>query len=301
MLRESFNLQIIKENVMSKKLVLFGAFVSAFLLASCSSGNKKAATPVSETELENASEVINYYNTSISVLKNTVKERDVNAVLGYMEQKGKVPAIPAIVPPAVSVKDTAELMNPGDYFNEETQQDLVQNYAGLFNSRAQFYANFDTYLAYLKTKNSAKADKLLNVNYQLSLEMSEYKQNILDILSPFTEQAEQVLLADNPLKDHIMAMRKMSASMQSIIDLYARKHTFDQTRIELRMEELTKQLDAAKKLPAMAGNDQEMKAYQNFLTKVDQFLKDMRKAREKGGYTEYDYDMMSSEYGISII
>lgn len=284
-----------------RKLVLFGALVSAFLLASCSGGNKKTATPVSEAELKNASEVINYYNTSLSVLKNTVKERDVNAVLGYMEQKGKVPAIPAIAPPAVLAKDTAELMRPGDYFNEETRQNLIQNYTGLFSSRAQFYTNFDTYLSYLKTKNSAKADKLLNVNYQLSIEMSEYKQNILDILSPFTEQAEQVLLADNPLKEHIMAMRKMSASMQSIINLYARKHVFDQARIEIKMEELKNQLEAAKKLPAMTDHDQEMKSFQSFLIKVDTFLKDMQKARDKGEYNESDYDAMISEYGISII
>ena len=45
-------------------------------------------------------EVIKYYNTSLGVLKDMVKEKDVNAVLDYMEQKGKTPALSAIVPPA---------------------------------------------------------------------------------------------------------------------------------------------------------------------------------------------------------
>lgn len=70
-------------------------------------------------------------------------------------------------------------MNPGDYFNGETRQNLVQNYAGLFKARAEFYANFDTYLSYLKKKDVTKAKQLLDANYQLSTQMSEYKQNVL--------------------------------------------------------------------------------------------------------------------------
>ena len=201
---------------MKKNLLFFGALVSAFLLASCSGGSKSKAPVASTADIENATEVIKYYNTSLGVLKDMVKEKDVNAVLDYMEQKGKVPALTAIAPPAVVAKDSATVMNPGDYFNRETRQNLVQNYAGLFKARAEFYANFDTYLSYLKKKDVTKAKQLLEANYQLSTQMSEYKQNVFDILSPFTEQAEQVLLADSPLKEQIMSVRKMSATMQSI-------------------------------------------------------------------------------------
>mgnify|MGYP000399956577 CR=1 FL=1 len=56
----------------------------------------------------------------------------------------------------------------------------------------------------------------MDENYKLSVELSEYKQVIFDILSPLTEQAESELLADEPLKDQIMAMRKMSGTVQSI-------------------------------------------------------------------------------------
>ena len=37
---------------------------------------------------------------------------------------------------------------------------------------------------------------LLNNNYELSVEMSEYKQNIFDILSPIVSNAQRVLLAE---------------------------------------------------------------------------------------------------------
>ena len=217
---------------MRKNLLCFAALISAFLFASCSGGSKSKSVSATTADVENAAEVIQYYNTSLNVLSNMVKEKDVNAVLGYMEQKGKVPTVLAIAPPAVSEKDTLALMNPGSCFNEATRQNLKQSYVGLFNARTKFYANFDRYLSYLKAKDYSKADKLLDVNYQLSKEMAEYKQNVFDILSPFTEQAEQVVLADNPLKDQIMAVRKMSSTMQSIINLYARRPVFEGARID---------------------------------------------------------------------
>ena len=283
---------------MRKNLLLFGALIGAFLLASCSGGNKsQSTTSVSTGDVENAMEVVKYYNTSLSVLKDVVNEKDVNAVLGYMEQKGKAPA-----PPAISEKDTVMLMNPGTCFNEETRQNLKQNYAGLFRSRAQFYSNFNTYLSYLKTKDYAKANQLLEASYRLSIEMAEYKMNVFDILSPFTEQAEQVLLVDSPLKEQIMSVRKMASTMQSIINLYARKHVVMETaRIDLKITELTRQLEAARKLPVVAGHENDMKAYQAFLAQVETFIKQAQKVREKGEYTDADYEMLTSAYETSVI
>lgn len=79
---------------MKKNLLFFGALVSAFLLASCSGGSKSKAPVASTADIENATEVIKYYNTSLGVLKDMVKEKDVNAVLDYMEQKEKYRLLP---------------------------------------------------------------------------------------------------------------------------------------------------------------------------------------------------------------
>ena len=287
---------------MKKNLLLVGALVSAFLFASCSGGSKsKETSTVTASEMENATEVVKYYGLSLSVLRSMVVEKNVNAVLGYMEQEGKAPVVPAIAPPAISQKDSAALMQPGSYFNEATQANLKQNFAGLFKARTQFYANFDAYLSYLKAKDMANAKKLLDVNTQLSTEMTEYKQNIFDILSPFTEQAEEILLTDNPLKDQVMAVRKMSATMQSIVNLYAGKHLMDGTRIDLKTIELMAQLKAAKELPAVTGHEADMKSFQAFLGQVDSFIKKVQQARQKGTYSEQDYDDLVSAYGMGII
>ena len=253
--------------------------------------------------MDDASKVINYYHMSLAVLRHVANAKDINAVLGYMEQTGKVPEVEPIAPPEIAARDTAELLDPGDYFNPEVRQNLKQNYAGLFNVRTQFYDNFNKFLAYKKSKDTAKTAQLLNENYKLSVELSEYKQVIFDILSPLTEQAEKELLADEPLKDQIMAMRKMSGTVQSIMNLYSRKHVLEGARIDVKMAELKKELEAAKKLPAVTGYDEEQKNYYSFLTSVESFMKDMQKARDKGSYSDEDYNAISEayEYGLSVI
>lgn len=290
---------------MKKRILLLGALAGVFLLVSYSGGNKKQATvsTVTPEELDDASKVINYYHTSLIVLRHVANAKDMNAVLGYMEQTGKVPEVAPIAPPEISARDTAELMNPGDYFNAEVRQNLVQNYKGLFASRAQFYANFDKFLSYRQSKNTEETAKLLKENYRLSVEMSEYKQVIFDILSPLTEQAEKELLVDEPLKEQIMAMRKMSGTVQSIMNLYSRKHAMDGMRIDVKMAELKKELEAAKKLPTVTGYEEELKNYHSFLSTVELFIKDMQKARNKGAYSDADYKALSAayEYGLSVI
>lgn len=285
---------------MRKNLLLFGALVGTFLLASCGGGNQKKPA-YSAADVKDASQVIQYYGTSLEVLKHVADGKDINAVLGYMEQGGKAPQIPDIAPPFVSEKDTMELMHPGTYFNEETQVNLKQNFAGLFRTRDQFYATFDKYLAYVKAKKQAEADKLLEVNYQLSTEMTEYKQNIFDILSPFVANAESIILADNPLKEQLTAVRKIDATMRSIVNLYTRKHVVDGLRLDVKISELGSEIEAAKKLPEVTGHEGEMKSFQAYLVQAEDFLNKVQAARGTGQYTEADYEMLTSTYGLSMI
>ena len=119
----------------------------------------------------------------------------------------------------------------------------------------------------------------------------------------YDKELEKELLADEPLKDQIMAMRKMSGTVQSIMNLYSRKHVLEGARIDVKMAELKKELEAAKKLPAVTGYDEEQKNYYSFLSSVESFMKDMQKARDKGAYSDADYNAMSEayEYGLSVI
>ena len=284
---------------MGKNLLILGAFVSVLMLASCV-GSKKETVTYTPEEIADAGQVMKYYDTSLALLKNIVKERDVNAVLGYMEQKTEVPMFSYIMSPVISKKDSAEVMLPGECFGADVRQNLIQNYAELFQSRNQFYANFNKYLSLLKEKKTEGMADLLNDNYELSVVMSECKQNIFDILSPIASNAQRVLLAENPVKEQIIAMKSMSTTMQSIINLYARKHVEDKSRLDLKIMELRLQLDAAEKLPVVKGHEEESEKFKDFLSKTEGFLKIVQDARQKNSYADEDFEEISS-YGLGII
>lgn len=287
---------------MRKNLWLFGVLIGAFIWVSCGGSKNKPADAYSAEEVENAKNVVKYYDTSLALLKNMVKPKDVNAVLGYMEQQGKTSVTAPVVPSAISAKDTAQLMNPGTYFDASTRQDLRQSFAELFSTRDRFYANFDKYLSLTKAKKNEEASKLLETNYQLSTEMAEYKQNIFDILNPVVEKAQKVLLADNPMKDQILAMNKMTATMQSIVNLYNRKHVLDGVRLDVKVTELASELAAAKKLPSVAGQESEMQTFKKFLSDAEAFLNKVQELRStRTTYTDADYEMLIGTYGISVI
>lgn len=284
---------------MGKNLLVLSVWVSVLMLASCV-GSKKETVTYTPEEIADAGQVMKYYDTSLALLKNVVKERDVNAVLGYMEQKTEVPMFSYIMSPVISKKDSAEVMLPGECFGADVRQNLIQNYAELFQSRNQFYANFNKYLSLLKEKKTEGMVDLLNDNYELSVVMSECKQNIFDMLSPIASNAQRVLLAENPVKEQIIAMKSMSTTMQSIINLYARKHVEDKSRLDLKIMELRLQLDAAEKLPVVKGHEEESEKFKDFLSKTEGFLKIVQDARQKNSYADEDFEEISS-YGLGII
>ena len=284
---------------MGKNLLVLSVWVSVLMLASCV-GSKKETVTYTPEEIADAGQVMKYYDASLALLKNVVKERDVNAVLGYMEQKTEVPMFSYIMSPVISKKDSAEVMLPGECFGADVRQNLIQNYAELFQSRNQFYANFNKYLSLLKEKKTEGMVDLLKDNYELSVVMSECKQNIFDILSPIASNAQRVLLAENPVKEQIIAMKSMSTTMQSIINLYARKHVEDKSRLDLKIMELRLQLDAAEKLPVVKGHEEESENFKDFLSKTEGFLKIVQDARQKNSYADEDFEEISS-YGLGII
>lgn len=285
---------------MRKNLMLVEAFAITLMLAACGSGvRKEISEKYSAAEVEQANQVMNYYTTSLTLLKNLVVEKDVNFVLGYMEQGGNAPMLTTVAPPVFSQKDSASAVNPGTYFNEETQRNLKQNFMQLFQTRKQFYTGFNQYLSFLKAKDKTAADKLLPVNYRLSVEMAEYKENILDILSPFTEGAQKVLLNDNPMKEQILAMNRMSVTMQSILRQCLRKPAPDMARLDMKMMKLVIQLDIAKRLPMVEGHPQEMKTFRDFLANTEAFIEEVQHIKARGSYTVDEMTALG-EYGLSL-
>ena len=181
---------------MKKNLLLYGVFLCALSMSSCSGGSKSShVMDSSSMSVENANEVMKYYDTSLKILKDLVNENEIKAVLGYLDQKM----------PVVSVQDTVFVSNPGNYFNENDRQNLKENYGRLFRSISAFYENYKTYRLYMqdqsyKKDNNALADKIRKEELLLSIALSEYKQVIFDILTPMVEGAKITL---TPIKGDV--------------------------------------------------------------------------------------------------
>lgn len=291
-------------NIMKKNLLLIGVCASAFLFFACSGTNKNNQPADNGMSVQDANKIIQYYDLSLSALKNLVNVTEINALMGLMEQRGKAPEAPAFTPWVISATDSTALLNPDSCFNEATRQSLKQNYTGLLNARNLFFANYNTYQSYVGAKtyqkdNFAKAAKLLEDNYVLSTKMTEFKQVIFDELSFVTTEAEKVVLADNPLKEQIMVEKKITLSMQIIMNQCAAKKV-NEAKVDEQIVVLEKQLEAAKELPAVTGHDNAMKSYQNFLAKADIFLKAIRQMRQNRNYTDVEYNTLNSAYETSI-
>ena len=191
---------------MKKNLLLYGVFLCALSISSCSGGSKSShVMDSSSMNVENANEVMKYYDTSLKILKDLVNENEIKAVLGYLDQKMPVDSLPVVSQPVVSVQDTVFVSNPGNYFSENDRQNLKENYGRLFRSISAFYENYKTYRLYMqdqsyKKDNNALADKIRKEELLLSIALSEYKQVIFDILTPIVEGAKITL---TPIKGNV--------------------------------------------------------------------------------------------------
>lgn len=124
---------------MKKNLLLYGVFLCALSMSSCSGGSKSShVMDSSSMSVENANEVMKYYDTSLKILKDLVNENEIKAVLGYLDQKMPVDSLPVVSQPVVSVQDTVFVSNPGNYFNENDRQNLKENYGRLFGRFLHF-------------------------------------------------------------------------------------------------------------------------------------------------------------------
>lgn len=184
---------------MKKNLLLYGVFLCALSVSSCS-GSSKGSQGVDNNSMsiENANEVMKYYDTSLKVLKGMVNENEIKTVLGYLDRKIPADSLLAISQPVIQSQDTILAAHPGDYFNAEDRQNLKENYERMFRSVSAFYENYNTYRLYMQSQsykkdNYALADKIRKEELLLSIALAEYKQVILNILSPVVEGAKTIL------------------------------------------------------------------------------------------------------------
>ena len=279
----------------------------ALLLVGCT-GKKNTPTSIdfsgsySKADINNAQQVITYYENSIALLKSMVPEKDINAIIAFMD-KGDVNTntYPSISLPAISEEQLAALMNPGACFDTETRETLKLNYAYLFEVVLKFHKNYDYYLSNASDMTSEQKwenDKLAN---QLGLEISEYKQQIYDALAPAIDDAFFIVLENSISRKQTMLMKQMDLNMLSILNLYARKGLADGRLIDKHADHLQNELDQAKQLKIVGDDDTSIQLYLEYLQAVDLFLNQTRLVRQDIEFSEDSYDMLSSAYATAVI
>lgn len=183
---------------MKKNLLLYGVFLCALSVSSCSGTKNNQGVDGNSMSVENANEVMKYYDTSSKALKDLVNENEIKTILGYLDRNMPADSLPVLSKPMITAQDSLLLVNPGDYFSEEDRQNLKENYERVFRSISAFYKNYEMYRKYIQEKsykkdNYALADRIRKEELLLSVALSEYKQVIFHILDPIVKGAKTIL------------------------------------------------------------------------------------------------------------
>ena len=86
---------------MKKNLLLYGAFLGALSLSSCSGNAKNKEMTDNGMSMESANEVIRYYDTSLKVLKDLINGDSIKAILGYIDKTEGTDMLPIVPQPAL--------------------------------------------------------------------------------------------------------------------------------------------------------------------------------------------------------
>lgn len=165
--------------------------VSLLLLASCGGKGKDAASM--DYGLEEANEVISYYNTSIDITKKMVDMGEISKIIDYMQKNGKTLVAPVVIRTPVSATDTTALLNPGDCFPPSAADSLKMYYRRFFDVSKRLYANYDTYRDYIKAEdykddNYAKGNEICKEEKELAEQIPGLRSQIYALLTPYADK-----------------------------------------------------------------------------------------------------------------
>lgn len=283
-----------------KKMLLCLAIAGVALLSSCG-GNGSSNGSMST---DDANSIIDYYNASLEVMKKAYNSKNREAILEYMQKQKQSVFRPTVSGnPLLHPRDTTMVLNPGSYFSKGVADSLTACYRAYFNAGKKMYDNYNEYQAYLKAEDYkddkyAKAIRLYEENKKLNDEISAAKTGIFTILAPLAEQAEEVCLTGNPLKDQIMAAKQIFNTMETLIEDFVADKV-DTNAIEANYAELEKEVAAARNIPAV-GSAYQKTSYTKFLNEVEAFMGVLRKAKRDNKFNESNYKDLTRAYEITV-
>ncbi|MCD7972425.1 MAG: YiiG family protein [Candidatus Azobacteroides sp.] len=297
-----------------KKFFSLSSLCLLILLSACGSGNKDhengGGSDIQEEgtsgnlSMEKANEIIEYHNDVLAVFRRLYEDDNQEKVLKYMaERKGRIGSGPVITQ-SIGYRDTSKIVSPGNYFDKDVRENLKKDINSFLRAGEAFYQNFTTYKSYAKAEdykddNWAKGNQLLEENKKLAEEISVARERVYSVISPLANQAELITLKDNPWKENIILSKQIFASMEGIMEEYAEEKV-NPEKIDTQYNNLEKQVEEARTLPTVSGQERKGESFTKFITQVDEFMGEVRKAKREGKYDDRGYRKLTSEYNKAI-
>lgn len=268
----------------------------AIAAVSCGSGGS-SKTEVSRND---APQIIEYYNNALSVFQNGYEYDDCEEVIEFMSNNGKARIKPLLVEPTL-FKDSAKMTTPGDYFGKGAGDSLRTAFRAYYAASAKFKDNYQVFQEYVKSEDFkdddwAKGKQLTAENETALQQIRDAKAQVISLISEPADQAEIALLAENPLKDHIILGKHIFAQMDSLMNDVAQEEVNPQA-VTTNYDALELLVKNGRALPAVKDMDNEMKWYGEYLGEVDSFLGIVRKAQRDNKYTQSVLNDMDYQYG----
>lgn len=252
---------------------------------------------------QEASEIIKYYNTTLDVFRNQ-DVSDWEKVIKYMKKKGARNSFAPIFHQIRAYSDSTEMLHPGKCFSEGTRDTLRAAFRSFYDASLQFGQNYKEFQSYVKAEDYkddkwAKGDRLIAENEEL-LDLSLISKRVIQsIVNPLADEAELLLLDDNPAKEYILLSKDIFEQMDLIYD-YITEDRVNPELVTIAYESLEGLVEKGKGLPEVEGQPRKKEYYDRYLTAVEKYMGVVRKARRDNKYTSRVVSDLESDYKSAV-
>lgn len=283
---------------MKRKLFLLAIFASSLLLASCGGNGSGPRSDAADSR-----EIIGYYNKALEVFRYGYTAEKAGEVFEYMDNKGRALVAPIIIQPNM-YRDSAVMTAPGDCFGKAAGDSLTALFREYYAASERIDKNYAAFKAYLKAEDYkdddwAEGKRLAQQTREAAERIADARGQILGIISGPADEAEMVLMKDNPFKEHVMLSKKIFARMEKVMETVSAEEV-DEKALTADYSALEQLVKEGRELPAVKDRESEMRSYNEYLDEVDGFLGEVRKARREGRYTESVLRDMDYRYGKAV-
>lgn len=289
--------------------------VCLFLAVGCKDNKEVGAENVSSMEqanmiIEYTNSVVDYMNKANSKISSN--ESNFDKLLKIADKKKvKSYEIPLDVSLAdynfsANKDDKDKIIQPPSVLSVEEQEFFKEKVASYRDSYNKLRGEAITYIKYLKNEdykddNWAKAQEYADNIEKYYNECMETRPLISAKIDVVTERAEEIILADSPIKDAIMTVKGDLKLVQELVNTFyvhgdegGKKEELDKLYAELESN-LEKHKDMYTEELEKEGS---LRSYQSFYSSVSNKLGDvrkvLRKVREGKKIDKRDYDSLSS-------